>query len=542
MKDFYNQYLMKMIRGRGAQFGKSRLKPASQIGKGFTLLFAVLIISITLSLSLGATNLIITQLTISRDTRESLEALYSANAGTECALFWDVQYKFDGPDKVSAFDPLNPAETEIECNSQTYFVGGGASPPGFVCVSSDNPCTDGTSVFEFSVNNRCVEVTVDKWRSVSETRIVSRGRNHSCPFSTIPPGSFERIVRVTYGLSGPPSISGTLCGIQDYSGQDIALGDIMVCPYDGTANSGWVEILADNIDLPLSGTINASTAGFGGGGGGGGGGGSDPSPPGGTGGSGGSSGVRGGIAGASGVTPGTTTGGTGGSGGAGGGSFGGGGGISGGAGGTCGGAVDGIAGSSGSRGGYQASGGQGDTSINEIVFRGSGGGGGRGGGGACMGGAGGGGAGAPGGGYVRLVAASSITIDGDILTIGATSGSAGAAGDGIVGGSAGCGSPPGRTGGAGGAANISGISSGGAGGTACGVGGSGGAGSDGAGGGVLLKAPTVAITGSVDALGGGASSINGGTVKLFTDSPISGTIDAGRRLKCNYDGTGCAPF
>lgn len=162
--------------------------------RGFTLLFAVLIISVALSLSLGATNLVITQLAISRDTRESLEALYSANAGAECALFWDVQYKFDGPGQVSAFDPLNSGATEIECNGQNFFVGG---PPS--CIGAG--CIDGTSVFELEFNGRCAQVTVDKWRSVGETRVVSRGRNHGCPFSTVTPDSFERILRATYGIN-----------------------------------------------------------------------------------------------------------------------------------------------------------------------------------------------------------------------------------------------------------------------------------------------------------------------------------------------------
>ena len=165
--------------------------------KGFTLLFAVLIISVALSLSLGGTNLVISQLTISRDSRESLEALYAANAGVECAFYWDIQYKFDGPDQVSAFDPLNSAETEIECNGQdNIFMGGPDS-----CDNDPNPdCVDGTSIFELDINNHCVEVTVDKWRSVNETRIVSRGRNQPCPFSAVTPDSFERIVRAVYGL------------------------------------------------------------------------------------------------------------------------------------------------------------------------------------------------------------------------------------------------------------------------------------------------------------------------------------------------------
>lgn len=197
MKTFNYKNIIKQIKELEPQFGKSRPKPASQIGKGFTLLFAVLIISVALSLSLGATNLVITQLTISRDIRESLEAFYAANAGAECALFWDIQFKFDGPNEVSAFDPLNPIATEIECNGQSFFVGGPDS-----CDEDPNPdCTDGISVVDdLEINGRCVQVTVEKFRSVGETNIISRGRNHDCPFSNVLPGSFERILQATYGI------------------------------------------------------------------------------------------------------------------------------------------------------------------------------------------------------------------------------------------------------------------------------------------------------------------------------------------------------
>ena len=166
---------------------------------GFTLLLAVLVISVALSVSLGASTLVISQLAISRDARESLEAFYAANAGIECALYWDIQYKFDeNPPGVSAFDPLNVSTTEIECNDADnphFFVGG----PAVTCVSNDVPCTDGRTVISnFIVDNQCVEITVEKFRSIGETHIISKGRNKPCPFIPAEPGNFERVVRVTY--------------------------------------------------------------------------------------------------------------------------------------------------------------------------------------------------------------------------------------------------------------------------------------------------------------------------------------------------------
>jgi hypothetical protein len=57
----------------------------------------------------------------------------------------------------------------------------------------------------------------------------------------------------------------------------------------------------------------------------------------------------------------------------------------------------------------------------------------------------------------------------------------------------------------------------------------GGAGGAGAGGGVLLEAPEVILTGLLDAEGGGRSSENGGTIKIFTDNlDNQGTLNHGR--------------
>ena len=61
-------------------------------------------------------------------------------------------------------------------------------------------------------------------------------------------------------------------------------------------------------------------------------------------------------------------------------------------------------------------------------------------------------------------------------------------------------------------------------------------------GGVLLKSPTVTVNSgaTIDALGGGSSTTNGGTVKIFTDSHTnSGTISRGRLCQGTYSGS-CA--
>ncbi len=56
--------------------------------KGFTLLFAVLVSILILSVGASIVNLSVKQIILSGSGRESQYAFYAANTGVECALFW----------------------------------------------------------------------------------------------------------------------------------------------------------------------------------------------------------------------------------------------------------------------------------------------------------------------------------------------------------------------------------------------------------------------------------------------------------------------
>jgi hypothetical protein len=67
-----------------------------------------------------------------------------------------------------------------------------------------------------------------------------------------------------------------------------------------------------------------------------------------------------------------------------------------------------------------------------------------------------------------------------------------------------------------------------------GAGGRGGNGGAGAGGGILLRAPLVTVTGTINNAGGGGSTANGGTVKIFSTcggQNVRGSITTGRLVK-----------
>ncbi len=71
-----------------AQAGSQKLEAA----RGFTLFYAVLMSSLLLALGLAIFNITYKELILSAGARESAIAFYAADAGLECALFWDRKH------------------------------------------------------------------------------------------------------------------------------------------------------------------------------------------------------------------------------------------------------------------------------------------------------------------------------------------------------------------------------------------------------------------------------------------------------------------
>ena len=210
----------------------------------------------------------------------------------------------------------------------------------------------------------------------------------------------------------------------------------------------------------------------------------------------------------------------------------------------------GQAGGTGQAGGYAGPGANGDTSLDDLVWMGSGGGGAGGGSGGGNGngegggGGGGGGAGGGGGGAIELIATSSIDIKGQVLAGGEPSGNGGGGTSNIPTGDQ---TGEGGDGGTGGSAYQEGQGQGGSGGPhqAGGTdGGNGGKGGAGAGGGILLYCggtDGISISGSVKTLGADSGVGNGGTVKIrYRGQKPGGDVQAGRVHYLELEADGCA--
>lgn len=122
--------------------------------KGVTLLLAVFISSIALAMSLGIFIIIFGELGISGTAKESMVALYAADSGVECALYWDI--------KQQAFS----GQSSISCAGSAFTVG-----------------QSELSVFDLNFSNdSCAHVQVRK--TGQKTIITSLGENIACGASS----------------------------------------------------------------------------------------------------------------------------------------------------------------------------------------------------------------------------------------------------------------------------------------------------------------------------------------------------------------------
>lgn len=123
---------------------------------GFTLLYSVLVTSLLLSIGLAIFNISIKEVILSSGARDSQFAFYAADAGLECAFYWDIKGNFatTAPIKI------------IDCREKEFSNMGGQG----YGVSSEFTLT-------FLPDAYCAEVSVIKSETSPRTVITSRGFN-----------------------------------------------------------------------------------------------------------------------------------------------------------------------------------------------------------------------------------------------------------------------------------------------------------------------------------------------------------------------------
>jgi hypothetical protein len=155
-----------------------------RLSRGFALIFAILASSLLISIALSVWNIASREVAFSSFGRESQIALFAADTGAECALYWDLN-------RVDAFATSTDS----------------ASPnPSLTCVGitiaptiQSRDARNAVNTFWLNGSGICVVVIVTKsdpdLDGFSATQIEARGRN-SCNSSD--PTVVERGLRVTY--------------------------------------------------------------------------------------------------------------------------------------------------------------------------------------------------------------------------------------------------------------------------------------------------------------------------------------------------------
>lgn len=159
---------------------------------GFTILYAILLTTVVLSIGLSLLSLLTQQVSLSGAERESTLSFYVADAGMECALYWDT--------RVNAFvDGVS-----ISCDGIDIAPSGPVvsdpSPP-------EPPFKNWEYTFTADFQNGCAILTVIKTVDptdplnirVATTTIQSRGYNTVCPpTASTKPWRLERGLQATY--------------------------------------------------------------------------------------------------------------------------------------------------------------------------------------------------------------------------------------------------------------------------------------------------------------------------------------------------------
>lgn len=201
--------------------------------KGFTLLIAVLVSSIFLSLASTIATITFKQIILSSIGKDSQRAFYAADAGMECALYWDLKFSDphaeDGEENGSAF-PVQETDAgggasdlgfawpgEASCNGQD--IAGDNAPLGNIDFDNngsgdtawhidDSSPQRNTTTFRYSLGTQpsdpCVVVEVKKEKTGIplvdiSTEITSRGYNTCNPSSR----QIERALEATFYFPEP---------------------------------------------------------------------------------------------------------------------------------------------------------------------------------------------------------------------------------------------------------------------------------------------------------------------------------------------------
>lgn len=166
----------------------------------------MLVGSLALAVGLAIYDLTVRELQLSGAATQSQYAIYAADTGAECALYWDTKCTLGGCVLGSAFATSSntnggtfPPASGVVCNGQD--ISSAAHTAG-TWPTSSTASTATSSFFMYvssqslsSATTTCAVVYVSKSGTPSQTLIVSHGYNTCTPGA---PEQLERVLQVSY--------------------------------------------------------------------------------------------------------------------------------------------------------------------------------------------------------------------------------------------------------------------------------------------------------------------------------------------------------
>ena len=169
------------------------------INKGMTLFIAVVIMGLLLLISFAVLNITMKSTLFANSGRDSQYAFYAADAGIECALFWDsfdpskfatsVSGGGGAPISCAKSTPINNNQA-IPGRSELTLIGGTDANPISIFYFNMSQGEDAVNALPY-----CAIVTVEKRASDGKTYIKSKGYN-TCDIAN--PRRVERGIEVSY--------------------------------------------------------------------------------------------------------------------------------------------------------------------------------------------------------------------------------------------------------------------------------------------------------------------------------------------------------
>ena len=169
--------------------------------KGFTIFFAALVGSLALAVGIAIYDLLVREIALSQIASQSQYAVYAADTGAECALYWDFHYT-DSDQSAFATSSAGggaSAGQGVICNGQDIFV----ATNNILGTGSDlsvvKDISSAKTTFYVSMGTSPTDpyamVEVSKNGNPSQTTIISHGYNRYDAKGVV---KVERTWRVSY--------------------------------------------------------------------------------------------------------------------------------------------------------------------------------------------------------------------------------------------------------------------------------------------------------------------------------------------------------